>query len=251
MARGAFPAFRVFALLLILAGCNDGWKSWKGSTGGKSASGSSWFGSSSGGEEWTIECGIYSTDEHRRVADELAGGLKAVKELNVDAVNVAHDDAQSIVYYGSYRLRRDSQTDMILFSDEINKDLRFIRSLSPVQGQYPFLTARPVPKQAKAQGPAAGPPEWNLANAKGVYTLQVGVTYNTAGFNERVEAAVEWVRDLRSRDYEAYYYHDASRSLITVGSFDESAVTPGPEGRPQYSEAVRALRSKEEFAYNL
>ncbi len=232
--------------------CNDGWKWSKDGSAAKSSSpSSSWFGSKPGGEEWTIECGIYSEEEHRRIADELAEGLRSLKELKPNLVSVNNTDARSIVYYGVYRLNRDQRSDMILFTDEINKDLRFIRTLSPANGQFPFLAARPVPKQTESKDPKTGPPEWNLANANGVFTLQVGVTYNTSGFNERIEAAVEWVRDLRGRGYEAFYYHDTGRSLVTVGLFGEDAVVPSQDGRPQYSDAVRALRAKEEFSLNL
>jgi hypothetical protein len=251
MTHAAFSAHRLLALsLFVVAGCNDGWKSWKDGGTGRSSSGSSWFGPS-GGEEWQIECGIFSSDEHRRTAEELAGGLRTVKSLRADRVRVVHEEGRSVIYYGDYRLKRDPKSDMIVFSDEINKDVRFIRTLAPVEGQYPFLAARPVPKKVESGDPKAGPPEWNLANARGYYTLQVGVTYNTADFHERIEAAVEWARDLRSRGHEAYYYHDTNRSYVTVGTFDESAATVGPDGRQQYSEAVRALRTKEEFAYNL
>jgi len=253
MTRLTRSLLSLTATAAILApGCNDGWKWSKDGNAGKSSSGSgSWFGTKPGGEEWTIECGIYSHDDHRRTAEDLAEGLRALKELKPNLVTVNSNDLRSIIYYGTYRLNRDQRNDMIVFSDEINKDLRYIRSLAPVNGQFPFLAARPVPKQTESKDPKTGPPEWNLANAKGVYTLQVGVTYNTAGFNERIEAAVEWVRDLRGRGYEAYYYHDTGRSLVTVGLFDESAVAPSQDGRPQYSDAVRALRAKEEFSLNL
>lgn len=235
------------------AGCDrTAWKS-PGSphanSSGSSAGSTGWFGKSKpDGEAWTIECAIYKTDEHTQVADELANALKNVKDLKSESVRVEHKDDKSIIFYGEYALRRDPRTDNVVFSGEINNDLRFIRSLSPVAGQFPFLAARPVPK---VQTETTAPPEWDLRNSKAVYTLQVGVTYNTATFNERVLAAVEWAKDLRSRGYEAYYYHDVSRSIVTIGAFDSSAVTTGPDGRPQYSQAVRDLRAIEEFSLNL
>jgi len=246
----------LFAILnspFALTGCDrTAWKSPSSPQTAGSSSGSKsggWFGKSKpDGEAWTIECGIFDTEEHVQLSDELAAALKNVKELKPDAVRVDHREAKSIIYYGNYALRRDPRTDNVVFSNEVNNDARFIRTLSPVAGQYPFLAARPVPQ---VQADATAPPEWDLRNSDAIYTLQVGVTYNTATFNERVLAAVEWARDLRSRGYEAYYYHDVSRSIVTIGAFDESAVTTGPDGRPQYSQQVRDLRAIEEFSYNL
>ncbi|MFO0974162.1 MAG: hypothetical protein U1A27_12100 [Phycisphaerae bacterium] len=201
------------------------------------------------GEEWTIECAVFRGEDHRRNAETFANSLRAVRELHADQVVVEPGDGQSTLYYGLYRLSRDPKTDMIVFSPELQRDKNLIRSLSPAPDQFPFLTAKPVPRPEHNTGPA----DWNLANARGAYTLQVGVTYNTAGFHERMAGAVEWVKDLRSRGFEAYYYHDprSAKSLVCVGLFDEGAVRVGPDGRPQYSDAVRKLRAQAEFQYNL
>ncbi len=249
----ALVFFAVLGAISFSTGCDR--NAWKSSSSpqpsGSSASSGikSWFGKSKpDGEAWTIECAVYSTDQHAEVADELAAALKNVKELKPESVHVEHKDDKSIIYYGDYTLRRDARSDNVVFSNDVNNDVRFIRTLSPVAGQYPFLAARPVPQ---VQADTTSPPEWDLRNSNAVYTLQVGVTYNTATFNERVQAAIEWAKDLRSRGFEAYYYHDVNRSIVTIGAFDESAVSTGPDGRPQYSQKVRDLRAVEEFSYNL
>lgn len=221
------------------------------------------FGKKTAGEKWTIECGVYDGDDRRKVAEDFASGLKKVKGLRPEAVSVQHFPRRSVVFYGEYLLDYD-KNDKIVFSPEIRKDVEFVRSLTSGDAR-PFLLARPTPKPIEIKAP----PEWNLENAKGVYTLQIGVTYNTATFREREQAAVDWVADLRKRGYEAYYYHQPDRPLtiVTVGTFDESAVRPTDISRrigkedpntvvasPNmgvYSKAVRELQSKEEFAFNL
>ncbi len=237
-------------LLVAAPGCDrlSRWKNGPSSDSSLPPPTLNWFKKEPSGEPWTIECGIFRGEDHRRVAEDLAAGMRRLDRIKADLLEVRSDAGQSTISYGRYMLRRDPKTDNIVLSPELNADIQYIRSLSPAEGRYPFLTARPVARLGET---ASGPPEWDLANADGVYTLQVGVTYNTAEFRERVQAAVDWVRDLRSRGHEAYYYHDASKSLVTVGRFDESAVTTGSDGRPRYSSAVRELRAKEEFAYNL
>jgi hypothetical protein len=227
----------------LLAGCGEGRWSWS-----DRKSGGGLF-DRQPRETWTIECAVVSDRDHRTFAEELAEGLRNVRNLRRDKVSVEHQDDRSIVYYGSYDLAFDRRSDEIILSPQIRGDWAYIRELALAPDQYPFLLARPVPRPTST----IGPPEWNLENAEGVYTLQIGVLYNTPNFHERREAAVEWVRDLRNRGYQAFYFHspDKPQSLVTVGAFDESAVLQSGPGRQYYSEEVESLRSREEFAYNL
>ena len=109
--------------------------------------------------------------------------------------------------------------------------------------------------------PDVGPPEWDIRNASGVYTLNVGITYSTQTLKNYKQAAIEWVKDLRNRGYEAYYYHDPDKpqTSICVGSFGEDAVRiqkwvePNGEARVRrvYTPDVESLQRKEEFRFNL
>jgi len=234
---------------VMLVGCEGKGFQWGQPSGGEGARRAGLFGARSGSEPWTIECGVYDDEDHRELADELERSLRAVRDLKADRVSVQHDEERSIVYYGRYDLGYEPDGETISLSDEIKGDLRFIRTLTMADGQYPFLGARPIP----APSEDVGPPEWNLENASGTYTLQIGWTHNTAGFSQRKQAATEWVRDLRQRGYEAYYHHSPDRpvSLVTVATFDESAVERTPDGRERYAQAVRDLQANPEFCCNL
>jgi hypothetical protein len=221
-------------------------------------SGLSWARKAGDVETWTIECNEYKGDRHRRTADTLAASLKRVEGLDANQVRVEHETDRSRIYYGAYDLRYvEAQGDgpdrvrgevVIELNDAIRRDMALIRGLA-VGNQYPFFTARAIAMPV----PATGPAEWDLRNAKGRYTLHVGVTYNTPTLHNHQEAAVEWVRALRADGYEAYCYHDPQqgRSDICVGTFGDDALVDTGGGRTGPSPAVKALQKKADFAYNL
>jgi hypothetical protein len=239
---------------------------------GKDGSSGGLFSRRSGDPEvWTIECSTYRGDQHAEMADKMATALKKVRDLRPDRVRVENAAEESRLYYGEYKLKyveaklaneQHAKGDVYVeLSDEIKRDLGFVRSLA-LGERYPFLTARAIPKPTENVGPS----EWDLRNAKGVYTLHVGVTYDTPTMHSYKEAAVEWVKALRDDGFEAYYYHapDKAVSDICVGTFGDDAVTESfenikdPEtGEPQkvrrvkYSDAVSALRDKADFRFNL
>lgn len=217
-------------------------------------------------EEWTIECGHYEGADRRLVADRMARVLRKVPELDADRVQVKHGPMKSRIFYGVYRLKYvEAQSDResglegdvtIRLSEAIKRDLKLIKQLAWGE-QHPFLTASAIRKP----NPDVGPSEWDLRNATGVYTLNVGVTYNTPTMKNYKQAAIEWVRDLRNRGYEAYYYHapDKPKTSICVGSFGEDTVqiekwvdqNNKVRVRKIISPDVELLRSKEEFRFNL
>ncbi|MBX3394609.1 MAG: hypothetical protein KF841_04490 [Phycisphaerae bacterium] len=215
-------------------------------------------GSRSSREIWTIECNAFEGKGRRETADRLATMLKKVDRIDARRVSVEHGEQSSKIFYGEYPLRYvEARTDgkektrgdlVIELSDEIKRDLRFIRELAFGE-QYPFFSARMIPKPESF----VGKPEWDLKNAKGVYTLNVGVTYPTATLHDYKQAAYLWVEDLRKRGYEAYYYFatDKSQASICVGTFGEDAFVIDPSGRRGYSPKVKSLQAREEFKYNL
>lgn len=226
---------------------------------GAGDSGRSLFGRKAGETEiWTIECNAYRSPSRREMADRMATALKHVRELRPEKVWVEHGEKQSRVFYGDYELKyveakvdRESHArgDLVIkLSEAIKRDLRFIKTLA-LGDQHPFFSARAIPKPIED----VGPPEWDLRNAKGVYTLHVGVTYNTRTLHDYKRAAVDWVRALRDDGHEAYYYHDPDepRSDICVGTFGEDAMIESSDGGARYSEAVNALRKQGDFKYNL
>lgn len=249
---------RVVVLLLALGGLScaeSDKKKWDDIFRGR---GPSLFSGASETEEWTIECNEYKGPGHRQMADKMATSLKQVPDLKGRDVWVEHLPSSSRVFCGSYhlryrqasvdnetRLRGDLQIDL---NDKIKGDLAMVRSLS-FGNMHPFFSARPIPRPI----PDCGPPEWDLRNAKGAYTLNVGVTYATPTLHNYKEAAVEWVKDLRSRGHEAYYYHDPvqPRSSVCIGTFGEDALIVLPGGRMKLGDSVQRLRAREEFRWNL
>ena len=238
----------------------------------KQDSGGGLFGRRGGDFEiWTIECNAFRGPQHVETADTLATALKKVRQLRADRVRVEHGVEESRVSYSEYKLKYveakvDSESHAkgdvhIELSDEIKRDLSFIKSLA-LGEKHPFFSARTIPKPSEN----VGPPEWDLRNAKGAYTLHVGVTYNMPTLHNYKEAAVEWVKALREDGHEAYFYHHAEkpRSDICVGTFGEDAVTEytetikDPESgetrqvpRKRLSEAVHTLRNQADFRFNL
>lgn len=209
-------------------------------------------------ETWTVECNAYLGPRRREMADQMAASLKRVRELQADHVRVEHRDETSRVLYGKYPLKyvqaavdRESHAkgDVIIkLSDAIKQDLRFIKALA-LDERYPFFSARPIPMPIKD----VGPPEWDLRNARGVYTLHVGVTYARPRLHDYKQAAVDWVEVLRKDGHEAYFYHhpDKPRSDVCVGTFGEGALIDSGDGTTRYSNAVESLRRQGDFMYNL
>jgi hypothetical protein len=253
----AAGSFKLLALLAgLVAGCQGG-----GSQGGNWLGGGGSGGHAAGDREtWTIECNSYEGAGHEQLADNMATMLKRVRNLKPELVSVEHDARRSRVLYGQYDLRYvQAKTDnpdgsqargevVVEQTPDLKNDLRFIKSLS-AGDQYPFFSARAIPRPTRD----VGPPEWDLRNAKGVYSLHVGVTYNTPEVHDYKQAAVEWVRVLRADGYEAYYYHDPDepKSDICVGTFGEDAHVEERPGSHRYSEAVLRLQSQADFRWNL
>lgn len=254
------------ALAVAVAGCTspdmqqrheENVKKWDDFWGGKGSGGGLFQRHSGDTEVWTIECAIFNGTQHDQTAEALATAMKKVRQLRADKVRVEEKAGESRIYYGEYSLKyaeakvasaEHAKGDIyIVLNDAIKKDLEFVKTLA-LGEKYPFFSARPIPKPEED----TGPPEWDLRTAKGVYTLNVGVTYPTPELHNYKQAAVEWVKALRDEGYEAYYYHspDQARSSICVGTFGDDALVQTPKGS-RYSDAVHALRGKADFRYNL
>jgi hypothetical protein len=112
----------------------------------------------------------------------------------------------SELYWGKYPSKEAAQGDL-------NRARNF-RTRVGIQA-YPKATVLPIP------GSDTGPAEMNLANAKGVYTVLIATFHDVP---ERRSFAVENCKDLRQKGEEAYFYHTAVESIVTIGTFDASAI---------------------------
>ena len=93
--------------------------------------------------------------------------------------------------------------------------------------------------------------QWALTNAPGSYTLQIAVFRPEGDFTECRKLAGEFVAELRGEGHEAYFHHGEAMSIVTIGSFDESAVITREDGTIRLSEEVLRLQTGDpRFKYN-
>ncbi len=203
-------------------------------------------GCKTGGQPWTIECLELHGEERTQNAEAVAEALRGAGGLNADRVSVTHDDERSVIYYGRYDRRIDRARGERKIPEQLREDLEHIKELMDDRGRRLFLGARMVP----VPWPDVGREAWNLENADGVYSLQVGAFESTPELPNFKEAALAFTTALRDTGYEAYYYHSEALSIVTVGSFGAEAVTD-VNGITGYSHEVYELQEKESFQYNL
>ena len=234
------------SLLCGAAGCTQA-----GSSGG-------WFGPQ--GEPWTILCLELQGAGCQATARQIVEVLRGTDGIDAGKVRLEVQGDQARIYYGTYYRRTDPATRQRSIPKQMRADLRLLKELTDGQGARYFLYARKVP----APSPDVGDPQWDLRQAKDVYTLQVAVYFNDDQLHNRKLAAVEKVRQLRAKGLEAYYYHGQVRSIVTVGIFGEDAVLDelgrvryvkiGGQRQQvvhRYSDEVRALQQRPECRYNL
>lgn len=201
-------------------------------------------------EEWTIFCCELTGPYHDQNCASMAQSLRQTPGISPNAVSCDDDSNNQIsrLYYGSYRRKVDADTGRRELPTQLRRDLQLIHSLGDDQSRRFFTTARTVPRVRPA---GSSNPEWELTGADGSYSLQIAVFYPEAGFSESRRAAVALVAELRKEGFEAYYYHGDVQSMVTVGSFDESALIPTESGTPMLSAKVRALQASDpRFKHN-
>ncbi len=117
----------------------------------------------------------------------------------------------SELYWGKYPSKEAAQGDL--------QRARNFRTHLGIQA-FPKPEILPIP------GSDVGPPEMNLANTKGVYTVLIATFYDVPKDNYfgRRQIAVDCCKNLRQDGEEAYYYHAAGQSIVTIGCFDASAI---------------------------
>ena len=140
--------------------------------------------------------------------------------MKADRVEVIGEGSSTRIYYGSYYCQTDPKTGERIFPPQLRHDRLAIMDFGDQQGNRYFPMAQMVP--APAQDP--GQPQWDLRRARGVYTLQVAVYYASGQIPDPKKAALDLVRHLRHEGLEAYYFHDETMSIVTVGAFGEDAI---------------------------
>lgn len=159
------------------------------------------------GARFTIFAGKISGELHVERANKVRETLKTSTKM--PDWYVIHETGQSMLYYGYYPTLEDPKAQ---------QDRQKIDLMVDELGNRPFQRALLV--EVNTPDPTA-PPEWNLTNAKGHYTLLIAQYRNTP---ERKQAAVDTVREARKEGVEAYYFHGSSASLVCVGTWPQEAV---------------------------
>ena len=159
------------------------------------------------GAQWTILCREIGGANHMSEARRWKEAL--VKTSGMRDWHLLHREDGSMLYYGYYKNYTDPKAKV---------DRAKIDGMTDANGRRPFRHAIFTPLDA---ADPAGPPEWNLANAKGYFTLQIGVYKDSP---ERKQYAVDAVRAAREQGIEAYYYHSENMSLVCVGTWPREAI---------------------------
>lgn len=202
---------------------------------------------SGSGEKWTIRCMHSNAPGHAEYANQLAELLKKVQGLRPEAVRLASDATGSTIYYGEYTKTAQRDTGRLVFPPEYQRDIQLIRRLS-TGDRTPFFYAEP---ELLSRPTAVTASDGDVRTAKGAYTLQIAVFYNTANFTQREQAAVDYVRLLREQGYPAYFYHDSNRgmSYVFVGDFEASDVITDPNGTKRYGPRVEQFIKRNEVEF--
>lgn len=160
-------------------------------------------------EQYTIMLFTDSSDRHVEAADYWK--TSAQKFTGWSGLFVVHEEQGSMLCWNHY----DSVS-------AANGDLKKAKQFRSPTGQSPFTQAITIP----LPGTDFGPPQWSLLNAKGAYTVLVGVYYDVPEekYIGRKKFAVECVKRLREAGYEAYYFHGPARSHVCVGTFPDESV---------------------------
>jgi hypothetical protein len=132
---------------------------------------------------------------------------------------LVHKEGHSELYRGKYKTQASAIKDL--------KEAKEYRSPANIV-VYPQAIVLPLP------GKEVGPPEWNLKNAEGDYTVVVANFYDVpeGGYYGRKQHAVEYCRQLREQGELAFYHHGASQSAVSVGLFSEAEADALKKSRP-------------------
>ena len=161
---------------------------------------------------YTIRLRVFRGDRH---ADEAAKYQQSIAKLTGwNDLLVAAEGDQSIVCWGKY--------DSIKKNKAQRRLAKAKAWAAPPNGAKIFQFALIVP----LRGANPGPPEWDLANASGAHTVKVAEFYDVpeSGYVGRKKFALEYCRELRKRDYEAYFHHGLFKSIVTIGTFPSMSV---------------------------
>lgn len=176
------------------------------------------------------------TDVSNHAAEAKRWRMETERWARWKGLYVVTEATHSTLYRGRYRSVAAARADL-----EASHQFRTPRG----DRVYGGAIVVPLP------GSDPGPPEWNLKNCKGWFTLQIAVFYDVpeSNYTGRRRRAVEYCQRLRKADYDAFYYHGVSRSSVAIGCFDKDAVRRDRDYKLVVDPRIKKLQSKDEFPY--
>ena len=163
--------------------------------------------------QFTIFCTKIDGPGHVQRARQLKEEL--LKTTKLKDWYVTHSEQQSTLYYGYYKSFNDPNDPKE--TARVQADRQKLATMTDALGNRPFGEALPV--SISSPDPTA-PPEYNLENAKGFWSLQIAA-YQGLG---RKEAAIDAVKEARKMGVEAYYHHGPNVSAVCIGAWPEEAI---------------------------
>jgi hypothetical protein len=155
-------------------------------------------------DEYSIRLMVVATPDH--VQRVQAYKERAQQETGWMGMYVLVKSDFSELYWGKYPTKEAAEGDL--------RRAKNFRTHVGIQA-FPAADIVPIP------GSDIGPPEMNLTNAKGVYTVLIATFHDVP---DRRQYAVDNCKDLRQKGEQAYYYHTSTQSIVTIGAFDASAI---------------------------
>jgi len=164
--------------------------------------------------EWTLYCQTIPGADHVRMA-------KVQKEMAIKATGmpdfyIIHGEGDSKLYYGYYRAIEPKVDKKE--AERAQTDRKRLERFMDAAGKRPFGLSMFV---EIATPDPDGPPQWNLANSGGYFSLQIAA-YKDSPL--RKQYAVDAVREARKQGINAYYFHGETTSSVCIGAWPRSAV---------------------------
>ena len=170
---------------------------------------------------WSLYCASVSGPDRFSRAAQMKAYLLARSPFK--DWYVVHNEQDSSLFYGFYSAIEKSERGSI----KAHEDRQRISEWKDETGERPFASCFFTP--ITPPDPVA-PAEWNLVNAppnatssdeRPAWSVQIMAFRDTP---LRKQAAVEAVKDFRSKGVEAYYYHGPSVSSVCLGAWPAEAI---------------------------
>jgi hypothetical protein len=163
---------------------------------------------------YTLLCKAYTSPAHRQESRQAKDYW--TNKTGLQDFYVVHGDNESTLYFGYYRSYNDPRDKEE--SRRAQADRAKLDALTDTTGLKPFPVC--IFMELVAPDPQANP-EWNLANARGYWSLQIAAYKDSP---QRKQAAVDSVIEARKQGIEAYYFHGPSTSSVCIGCWPREAV---------------------------